>query len=399
MPNSQLPEFPARLRPIVDAEYPAFTAAEMARRRTAVEKLVSDAGCDHLVFTGANRFGSSVGWLTGWPVTQEAVGVLSPGKRDALYIHYFNHLPLAGRLASQADVRWGGASAIANAIAELEHRGAKPGRVATIGPVSADQYRALTSRFDDVTDLNKAYAGLRRIKSGEELDWMRIGAWLSDLGMAALRDHAQPGMTERELWNVVERGYTGAGGGHVIHYLGMTSMHDPLVAVPAQWASTRKLAKGDALVAEISSHFWDYPGQVLRSFAIAEEPTALYRDLHTTAGAAFDAMAAVIRDGAKPADVVAASGIIEANGFTTIDDILHGYGGGYLQPVLSSASRTKGRHAIPAEPLEAGMTVVIQPNVTTKDGKAGVQTGELVLITRTGIERMHNLPRGFARIA
>ena len=40
--------------------------------------------------------------------------------------------------------------------------------------------------------------------------------------------------------------------------------------------------------------------------------------------------------------------------------------------------------------------MVIQPNVVTPDHTAGVQTGELVLITGSGIERMHAMPRGFA---
>lgn len=94
-------------------------------------------------------------------------------------------------------------------------------------------------------------------------------------------------------------------------------------------------------------------------------------------------------------DVVAASGVIEERGFTTtIDDNLHGYGGGYLPPVLGSRSRSNG--PLPDEPFAAGMTVVIQPNVVTPDGRAGVQTGELVLITESGIERMHAMPRGFA---
>jgi len=31
------------------------------------------------------------------------------------------------------------------------------------------------------------------------------------------------------------------------------------------------------------------------------------------------------------------------------------------------------------------------------DGKAGVQTGECVLVTETGIERLHAAPRGFLR--
>ena len=38
---------------------------------------------------------------------------------------------------------------------------------------------------------------------------------------------------------------------------------------------------------------------------------------------------------------------------------------------------------------------MIQPNVVTRDGKAGVQTGEMVVITETGIERLHSIPRGF----
>jgi Xaa-Pro aminopeptidase len=44
------------------------------------------------------------------------------------------------------------------------------------------------------------------------------------------------------------------------------------------------------------------------------------------------------------------------------------------------------------------MTVVVQPNVVTRDGRAGVQVGEMVLVTDTGIERLHKAPRGFRRV-
>ena len=389
---------PDRLRLILDAEYPRFSVAEMAGRRTAIERMLADAGCDHLVFLGANRIGAIVNWLTQWPVTQEAVGVHTPGRRDTMFIHYFNHLPLARRLATETDVQWGGASAIAKAVDELKRRGAAKDRVAVIGPLGAEQHAALSEAFGKIATLNRQFVAHRRIKSAEEIDWLRIGAWLSDLGMAALRDNARPGMSERALWDVVERGYVAHGGNHGIHYLGMTSMHDPHVGVPAQWASNRKLAKGDCVTAEITASFWDYGGQVLRTFAVCEPPTQLYRDLHETADAAFDAMAAVIRHGAKPADVVAASAIIEERGFTTIDDIVHGYGGGYLQPILSSKSRVDGAHPVPDDPFETDMMLVIQPNVVTKDHRAGVQTGEMVRVTHTGIERMHGLARGMGRI-
>jgi Xaa-Pro aminopeptidase len=156
------------------------------------------------------------------------------------------------------------------------------------------------------------------------------------------------------------------------------------------------VTRGDAVVTEIAAAFWDYPGQVLRSFAVGVEPPPLYRALHEAADAAFDAIAAMLKDGATPAKVIAAADVIEDAGFTTCDDLVHGYGGGYLPPILGSTSRPAG--LVPEEPFRAGMTVVIQPNVITKDGRAGVQTGELVLVTREGIERLHHVPRGFARV-
>ena len=49
---------PPHLARIVEAEYPRFSAAEMARHRAAVEALLPQAQCDHLIFCGANRVGS-----------------------------------------------------------------------------------------------------------------------------------------------------------------------------------------------------------------------------------------------------------------------------------------------------------------------------------------------------
>jgi Xaa-Pro aminopeptidase len=390
------PPLAPRLRGIVEAEYPRFSDGEMARRRVAVEELIAGAGADHLVFCGANRFGSAVQWLTQWPVTAEAIGVFSPGRPDALFVQYFNHVALARRLADKVEVAWGGESSIQSAIAALAHRGAKPGRVGVIGPMNFEQHAALSGRFGNIANLNRGYVRLRQIKSEEEIDWLRIGAHFSDRGMAGLRDGLQAGRTERELGDLVERAYVANGATNWIHYFGVTPMRDPQMSVPAQFPSNRPVHRGDIVFAEISASFWDHAGQVLRSFAVGEEPPQLYRDLHEAADAAFDAIAAVLKDGAKPADVVAAAGVIEQAGFTTCDDLLHGFGGGYLPPIIGSQSRPAG--PVPDEPFKKGMIVVIQPNVVTHDGKAGVQTGEMVLITRTGIERMHDFPRGFVRV-
>jgi Xaa-Pro aminopeptidase len=386
---------PAPLARIVEAEYPRFSEEEMARRRMGIETLLTQAGCDHLVFCGANRFGSVVQWLTQWPVTAEAVGIFTPRERDALFVQYVNHAPQARILADKADVAWGGESSIAAAIGVLERRGARQDRVATMGPVTADQHAALTAKFGKLKSLNRDYIRLRQVKSAEELDWLRIGAHFSDLGMAALRDGLKPGMNERELGDLVERVYVPRGATNVIHYIGVTSMAAPDLGVPRQFPRMRRVQGGDAVVAEISAAFWEHPGQALRSFALGE-PSKLYRELHAAADRAFDAIAAVLKAGATPAQVIEASGVIEEAGFTIIDDLLHGYGGGYLPPILGCKSRPAG--PVPEEPFRAGQTVVIQPNVVTHDGKAGVQTGEMVLITDNGIERLHAIPRGFVTL-
>ena len=83
---------------------------EMRRRRAVIEALLNEASLDHLVYCGANRFGSAVQWLTGWPVTAEAVGVFTPGRPDVLFIQHVNHVPLARLLAAPAEVNCPAAS-------------------------------------------------------------------------------------------------------------------------------------------------------------------------------------------------------------------------------------------------------------------------------------------------
>jgi Xaa-Pro aminopeptidase len=261
--------------------------------------------------------------------------------------------------------------------------------------MSAAKLRRLGARFE-LVDLNAAYVELRLVKSDEELDWVRIGAWLSDLAIGALQREVRSGIDERELWRICESAYAGEGGTTWIHYFGVTSMAEPDRCVPAQYPSARRIRKGDVMFCEISAQFWDYPGQVLRSFSIETEPTALYRELYAVADDAFKRILKATKKGAAASALVAASSVIEEAGFTTCDDLVHGFVGGYLAPVLGSASRPAG--PVPDLILEAGMTIVVQPNVVTRDGRAGVQVGELVLVTESGYERFHHAPAGLLRL-
>jgi Xaa-Pro dipeptidase len=422
----------------VPYRYPVFSPTEMARRREALTDMLREHGADQALVYGFDRSGSAVEWLTGWPVTREAALLLRPGERDLLFVCFNNHVPNARRLAPGADVRPGNASALGAALDVLASRAdrgpaasapsgpgrprrpARPPRLGVIGPVPARAGDRLAA-VGGIVFLDREYTTLRLVKSAEELARMRTGAAMSDDAVAALAAAARPGMTEAECCASLEGAYIAAGGLTHIHYLGVTAMAEPGLCVPAQWPSPRRLRAGDVLTCEVSASYQGYPGQLLRTFTIAAPATPLYSDLHRVAEAAFGAMAVQLRAGAAASDLAAAAAeIILGAGYTIYDDLVHGFGGGYLPPVISRADLESGRTAAPPArrppagnftstgparlssagnlTFAAGMTVVLQPNVITPDERAGVQTGELVLVTESGWEPLHRYPRGLARI-
>lgn len=374
-------------------EWSRFSTAERVRRREALVNIALTRGCDLVVAYGADRSGSAIEWLSGWPVTREAALVVdATSNDDLLLIQFYNHVPQAIELAEGVEVGWAGPSTGDTMIEELVRRGSSGRAIGVIGPLPFGLYQRIAMASRDLISLDSDYARLRLIKSQEEIERTRVGAYLSDLAVLALRDGLRPGLVDHQLSDLVERAYVPLGGTTHIHYFGITSMAEPGRGAPCQHTVGRKVNEGDVVVTEISAAYQGYPGQILRTMTMAPSLTPLYRDLHSVADAAFDAIFEVLRPGTKPAEIVAAADLISEAGYTTLDDLVHGFVGGYLPPVLGSRNRSAG--ALPELVLEAGMTLVVQPNVTTLDHAAGVQTGQLVLITESGAESLHSVERG-----
>ncbi|MBY0269909.1 MAG: M24 family metallopeptidase [Burkholderiales bacterium] len=382
------------LQAIMQQQYPRFSAAEYTRRHQALAAVMVKHGCDQLLVVTDHRAGNAVQWITGWPGTVEAYVIFKPAEQMVMHMEWYNHFPLGRKIAQDVDVRWGEHQGIAKTIAELKRRGAK--RVGIIGPLVIAKFRQLEAAFEVVL-LDAEYTQLRMRKSEEEIDWLRIGAAMSDAGLRALVAGTRVGMDERELAALVESAYVKLGGTTMIHYIGVTSMAQPHIFVPPQHPSPRKVQAGDIVFCELSAYWWDYPGQVLRTFTVDSDPTPRYADLHATAEATFDAVTRVLRHGATMQEIIDATGLIEKNGYSVCDDLVHGFGGGYFQPIIGTKSRMAGR-ALPQMTLEENMTVVVQPNPVTTEAdeskRAGVQVGELLRITREGCERLHRAPRG-----
>jgi len=390
------PRIADRLVPLLEAEAPRFSAAEMQRRRAALADALAAAGASHALIIGTDRRMSALQWLTGLPSGNLNMGVFSPGEHDVLFVPYPNHVPQAQALAPDAKVVWGAKGPAALALETLAARASRGQTIGIIGQANYSLVQQIMVAGFKLVDLNRAYNAMRLIKSEEEFDWARIGAALSDLAIEALADDIRPGMSEHELATIIERAYLPWGGVTQIHFVGLTAMADPDCCVPSQFPRARRVAAGDVVFAEISVLFWGYSGQVLRTHAVAAEPTPLYRELHAVAEETYQAVRKVLKPGAMARDILDAASVVGRSGFTVCDDLLHGFIGGYLPPVLGTHERPSG--PIPDLVLEENMAVVLQPSIVTKDGKAGVQTGECLRITRDGVEPLHDAPWGFRRV-
>lgn len=375
--------------------YPRFSDVEFSRRYALVRAAMQEADLSALVLYGTAGSYNEVQYLSNFLVTREATLVFPIDGEPTLFVQYFNHVPNARQVASIADVRWGGLDVTTTTAGNLQERGLAQYRIGIVGTISFKHYESIKQALPHATilDFTPRLLQLRLIKSDEEIAFLRKGAEFSDRAIAALEREARPGITEHELVAIVEGAYLGLGGKTHIHYMATTPMQNPTVCVPAQNQSNRVLEKGDVLITEISAHYHGYPGQILRPFTIGTPPTPQYQSMYDVAAEVFNRIAAVIRNGATIDAVLDVGEHIHTAGFTICDDLLHGFGGGYLPPIL----RTRHTSARPAQPFtfQENMTVVIQPNVITEDERMGVQVGELVRVTRSGVESLHQYPLRF----
>ena len=380
--------------PTDEGAYPRFSEAEYARRARVVDALRDAAGVDAVVIHGTAASRHDLQFLTAFPARQEGYLVVSPGEPPALFVQLFNHVPNAREMAVVERVEWGGTDSATTVATELRRRGVL--RVGLVGAIPYQAHGRLVRSLPeiDLVDLTPAFRRMRLVKSDEEIAWTRQGAALCDAALRTLVAEARPGMREYELGALVEHAYGRLGGGHGICFLATAPMAGGGRYVPAQNWSGRLLREGDAILIELSAGVGGYTGQVLRTIAVGEPPAA-YAELHRVADAAYDAIVAAIRPGAAAADLLAAAGLIDEAGYTVCDDVVHGYGGGYLQPVLRTPATS--HVSAPDLVLEPGMMLVVQPNVVSADGAIGAQTGQLVLVTDDGATPLHDVARGLLR--
>ena len=356
-----------------------------------------EAEISALIFYSTTGSYHEVLYLSNFITAREACLVFPAEGEPALLIQMFNHVPNARQISYVADVRWGGPDTALAVAENLQERKLNTSRIGLVGSFSFKQYELMRKRVPqaEFTDFTPQMSRLRLVKSEEEIAFLRKGAEFSDLAMEALEREARPGITEHELAAIVEGAYLGLGGKNHIHYMSTTPMSNPDLCVPGQYQSNRVLQTGDVLITEISAHYHGYAGQILRPFAIDAPPTREYLHMYDVAVEAFNRIATVIRPGTTSDEVLDVSDYIHQAGFTICDDLVHGFGGGYLKPVLRTRQTSTQRPETFV--FRENMVIVIQPNVITEDRRMGIQVGEMVRVTSAGVESLHRYPMRFVQ--
>lgn len=376
--------------------YPRYSGPEMERRHRWLAGLMAEAEIDVVVVGGVTGpLETSIQYFCNWPPQVTSYLMFRRDESPLLSVRLWNHLPDAERISVVDEVVYGGDTPAdqARAVASRLH-GSR--RVGLIGSIPHDDLAILQAEAAgcELVSLNPAYQEFRLVKSSEEMIFTRIASRMNDVAVEALAAQLEPGIDERQVARIVEETYLGEGGVNLIHFSLTTPMDDPRFQVPHQHHPDRKMEAGDVFVTEISTTFWGYAGQILRTFTIGADPTPRYARLYEVATEVYDAIVARLKPGVTVGELLDEADRVTAAGFDIWDDLVHGFGGAYLPPIVRTRASRGATHpdhwAYPE-----GALIVVQPNII--DGLAGVQVGNSIWITADGPEVTQSFPMGMLR--
>jgi Xaa-Pro aminopeptidase len=373
--------------------FPRFSDTEYTRRYSAIRDTMKKDNLDAILISGA-RGSSEVHYLSNY-LAQSPCWLLFPREGDAtVFIHFFNHQPCAKAQSVIDDVRWYGPTPMPTLVEEIRKRNLTKSRIGlvTMRAMAYGHVTELQRQFSEAefVEFGPQFGRIRRVRSEEELVYLRKSGYLTDLACEALENNLRPGLTEQDVLSIVYSAYIKNGGDPGIHFIASTNMDSPDRFVPWQKQTSRVLEKGSVVITELTVSYWGYSTQIHRPFAISKEPSQLYRKLFDTAFECYENIRRICKPGTTSEEIIAASSVIEENGFTTYDSVFHGEAG--KSPELGTKSA-----AHPLEPwtLQENMVHVIQPNPMTIDLRAGLQLGAAVVVKPNGGEPLHNYPFKF----
>lgn len=223
---------------------------------------------------------------------------------------------------------------------------------------------------------------LRMVKDEAEIAKLKMNAQIADAAMKKAFAALRPGISEREVADIVKAHFGGEGAVPSFWIVGAGRNG----AFPHHQTGYTKLAEGDAVVIDIGAKKAGYPSDITRMAVIGEAPEG-YGQIHSIVEKAVEAAIRAARPGVKAREVdeAARRTIADAGyGEYFVHRTGHGIGiDGHEPPYITATSETV---------LEEGMTFSIEPGIYLP-GRFGIRLEEIVVLRAEGPEILSALPR------
>lgn len=289
---------------------------------------------------------------------------------------------------------WGTLDAAETALEHLKKIGRTSAAIGIEpGFLPADAYRLLSDRLEGarLVDATGMLERLRAIKSGEELEKLRLASERITDAMLATIGWAQEGTTKREIIDRLRQEETKRGLTFEYCLLTLGSSHN-------RAASEQKWQQGEVLSIDSGGNYQGYIGDLCR-MGILGEPDAELEDLlgyvETVQQAAFSKVAA----GTQGGDVIAAAEdtlkTLPVAAYT--DFFAHGMGLiTHEVPFLTTNHPVTYEGVDAARPLEAGMVISVETTMLHPT-RGFIKLEDTLAVTPDGYQMFGDRGRGWNR--
>lgn len=244
--------------------------------------------------------------------------------------------------------------------------------------VSHADYCTLTGCGVAVDDSKPYLDNMRMVKDAQELALIRKACAISDASFEAILGKIRPGVTEREVANLLESEFRRRGGDGL-------AFETIVASGPVNGAnchsvvSDRKLENGDSVTIDFGTTYEGYCSDITRTVFLGKAPEEL-RKVYGIVKEAKKKAAGLLREGVMLKEIAAAGvGHIEENGYRVPHGIGHSFGYEAHEPLFISIRDDRR--------LGENMVTTLEPGVYLP-GVGGIRLEDDYFITASGAEQL-----------
>ncbi|MDI6820152.1 MAG: Xaa-Pro peptidase family protein [Candidatus Hodarchaeaceae archaeon] len=243
--------------------------------------------------------------------------------------------------------------------------------------MSSEFLRKLRGAYEaDYQELPELVVNMRKIKSKQEIAWLRRSAALAMEGMQRAAELIEEGRSELEVAAEVEYIMRKQGSGGTPFSTIVASGRNSWL--PHATATRKRFRRGELIIVDLGATYEGYASDMTKTFSIG--PTRRQLKLMNAAKRAQSAAIDRIRDGVSAADVDrAARKVVCRAGLEKF--FSHGTGHGLGLAIHEPPNLVPGSSDL----LQRGMVVTVEPGVYAP-GVGGARWEDIVLVTKDGHE-------------